>query len=75
MKNWQPILGGLAAIMVALGGAVGLMVDGDAFTNPNWSAVLSAVLAGLTLMRTRQVNVTSEDSGAKTTSMTPSGSA
>ena len=64
-KSWKTTSGGVATIIVALGGAVKMLTDGDAVTNPDWNAVIAAVVAGATLVFARDNNVTSENAGAK----------
>ena len=65
MKSWKTTLTGICAILVALAGAATLLLDGDAATNPNWTAVIAAVVAGVGLISARDNNKSSEDAGAK----------
>jgi len=65
MKSWQTTATGVLAIVVAIGGAVQLLLDGDAVTNPDWNAVAVAVTAGIGLIFARDNAVTSETAGAK----------
>lgn len=64
-KSWKTTTGGVAAIIIAISGAVQLLTDGDALTNPDWNSVVAAVVAGVALIAARDNNVTSEKAGAK----------
>jgi hypothetical protein len=65
VKSWKTTVFGICSILVALGGAVKLLVDGDPATNPDWTAVLAAVAAGIGLIAARDNKVSSEDAGIK----------
>ena len=65
MKSWKTSAAGIAAILVALGGAVQVLFDGNPATNPDWNVTVAAVLAGVGLMTARDNKVTSESAGAK----------
>jgi uncharacterized membrane protein YhiD involved in acid resistance len=64
MKSWKTTVTGVCTILVAVGGALQAMFDGNTATNPDWTAVIAAVTAGLGLITARDNNVTSEDVGA-----------
>jgi len=65
VKSWKTTVMGICAILVAVAGAVKLLVDGDPATNPDWTAVCAAVAAGIGLITARDNNKTSESVGAK----------
>ena len=65
MKSWKTTVMGVCAILVAVAGAVKMLVDNDPSTNPDWTAVCAAVAAGVGLIAARDNKVTSEDAGAK----------
>lgn len=50
MKSPKTTTLGVAAILTAVGSALTAMFDADPSTNPDWTAVVSAVLAGLGLI-------------------------
>jgi hypothetical protein len=63
--SWRTTTAGIAAIVVALGTAVGALFDADPLTLPDWGAVAAAVMAGIGLLAARDNRVTSEQAGAK----------
>ena len=66
MKNsWKTTTAGIAAILCAITGAVGLMLDGKPDTNPDWTAVIAAVTAGIGLIAARDNDKSSEDVSVK----------
>lgn len=64
-KSWQTSAAGIGAILSAVGLAIQYMNDGDPATNPEWGALVPAIIAGLGLIFARDNKVTSEDVGAK----------
>lgn len=64
MKSWKTTVGGIGAILASVGGALQALFDGNPLTNPDWTAVSAAVMAGIGLISARDNNVTSEDVGA-----------
>lgn len=65
MKSWKTTVTGVCAILIAVAGAVKLLVDGDPASNPDYTAVLAAVAAGIGLITARDNNKSSEDVGVK----------
>lgn len=65
MKSWRTTVAGLGTVMVAIGGALNAMFDGNAATNPDWTATIAAITAALGLLFARDNKVSSEDVGAK----------
>jgi hypothetical protein len=65
MKSWRTSTSGILAIVVAVGTAVQLLIDGNPATNPDWGTVGAAVLAGVGLLTARDNKVSSESAGAK----------
>lgn len=64
-KSWKTTGAGISAIVAALAGAATLMLDGNALTNPDWSAVIAACVAGFGLIAARDNDKSSEDVQAK----------
>jgi anti-sigma-K factor RskA len=64
-RSWKTSTAGIAAAIAAIAGALNLVFDGNAATNPDWTAVIAAVVAGVGLAFARDNTVTSEDVGAK----------
>ena len=50
MKSWKTSTLGVVAIVVAIGGAINLLADGNPATMPDWNAVAGQVAVGLGLM-------------------------
>lgn len=63
--SWRTTTAGIAAIVVALGTAVGALFDADPLTLPDWGSVAAAVMAGIGLLAARDNKVSSEQAGAK----------
>jgi hypothetical protein len=63
--SWRTTTAGIAAIVVAIGTAVGALFDADPLTLPDWGAVAAAVMAGVGLLAARDNKVSSEQAGAK----------
>ena len=65
MTSWRTTTAGIAAIVVAIGTAVGALFDVDPLTLPDWGAVAAACMAGIGLLAARDNKVSSEQAGAK----------
>jgi hypothetical protein len=65
MTSWRTTTAGIAAIVVAIGAAVGALFDADPLTLPDWGAVAAAIMAGIGLLAARDNKVSSEQAGAK----------
>jgi hypothetical protein len=65
VTSWRTTTAGIAAIVVAIGTAVGALFDADPLTLPDWGAVAAAVMAGLGLLAARDNKISSEQAGAK----------
>lgn len=63
--NWETSAMGVGAILTAVGAAITAMFDGNPDTHVNWSLLLPAVMAGIGLIRSRDANKTSRQSGAE----------
>lgn len=50
MKNTKTTIAGIGAILVAVGGALKALFDGDASTNVDLAATIAAVTAGVGLI-------------------------
>ena len=50
MKNTKTTLAGIGAIMVAVGGALKALFDGDPTTNIDLAATIAAISAGIGLV-------------------------
>lgn len=64
-RSWRTTSAGIAAILVALGGAIDAERDGDPETKPDWGTLAAAVIAGIGLLAARDNNVTSKQAGAE----------
>ncbi len=64
IKSWRTTTTGVLAIIAAVVSAVQMLVDGNPATNPDWSAVAAAVIAGVGLITARDNKVTSEQANA-----------
>lgn len=53
MKNMKTTLAGIGAILVAIGGAMKSLFDGDPSTNLDLSVTIAAVTAGVGLIAAR----------------------
>ena len=58
-------------MLVAIGSAVTAMFDNDPVTQPEWSAVIAACMAGFGLIFARDNKVSSESAGARAPPPTP----
>ena len=63
-KSWKTTAAGLSAIVAAVAGAAKLMLDADPNTNPDWTALIAAVTAGVGLIAARDNDKSSEDVGS-----------
>jgi hypothetical protein len=50
MNNKNTTFAGIGAILVAVGGVVTAIFDGDATTVPDWTTAVAAVMAGVGLI-------------------------
>lgn len=50
MNNRNTTIAGIGAILVAVGGLLTAMFDGDASTLPDYASVVAAVIAGVGLI-------------------------
>lgn len=65
MSSWNTTATGILTIIVAVGGAVKMLLDSDASTNPDWNTVAAAIAAGIGLILARDNGKSSESVGAK----------
>lgn len=65
MKSWKTTTLGVLAVIAALCGALTALWDGDAATDPNWTAVGASLLVAIGLIFARDNDKTSEAAGAK----------
>lgn len=63
-KSWKTTAAGISAIVAAVAGAAKLMLDADPNTNPDWTALIAAVTAGVGLIAARDNDKSSEDVGS-----------
>jgi len=63
-KSWKTSLAGIAAILTAGGAALTALTDGNPATEPDYAALIAAVIAGVGLLFARDNGVTSEQAGA-----------
>lgn len=64
LKSWRTTTTGVLAIIAAIVSAAQMLIDGNPATNPDWSAVAAAVIAGIGLVTARDNKVSSEQVGA-----------
>lgn len=57
-------IAGIGAILVASGSLLTALFDGNPSTEPDYAALVAAIVAGLGLIFARDNNVTSEQAGA-----------
>lgn len=50
MSNRNTTVAGIGAVLVAIGGVLTAMFDGDPITQPDWSTAVAAVIAGVGLI-------------------------
>lgn len=50
MNNRNTTVAGVGAILVALGGVLTAMFDGDASTSADWTSAVAAIIAGVGLI-------------------------
>ena len=62
--SWKTTAAGISAIVAAVAGAAKLMLDADPNTNPDWTAIIAAVTAGVGLIAARDNDKSSEDVGS-----------
>lgn len=62
--SWKTTAAGISAIVAAVAGAAKLMLDADPNTNPDWTALIAAVTAGVGLIAARDNDKSSEDVGS-----------
>ncbi|RMF95501.1 MAG: hypothetical protein D6727_10635 [Gammaproteobacteria bacterium] len=65
MKSWKTTLAGIAAIVAAIALAIAHQFDSDPTTAADWSAVITALTAGVGLVLARDNDKTSEQAGAR----------
>lgn len=65
MKSWKTTLAGIAAIVAAIALAIAHQFDSDPATVADWSAVITALTAGVGLVLARDNDKTSEQAGAR----------
>lgn len=53
MNNRNTTVAGIGAVLVAIGGILTAMFDGDPITQPDWSTAVAAVIAGVGLILAR----------------------
>lgn len=59
--NWKTTTCGILAIITAVANTVIFMIDGNAATNPDWPATISAVMAGFGLIFAKDVTKATTD--------------
>lgn len=64
MKSWKTTAAGIAAIVAAVALAISHQFDSDPATVADWSAVITALTAGVGLVLARDNDKTSEQAGA-----------
>jgi len=64
-KSWKTTAAGIGAILMALGSLLQALFDGNPSTEPDYAALVAAIIAGVGLLAARDNGVSSEDAGAK----------
>ena len=64
-KSWKTTAAGIAAIVAAVALAISHQFDSDPATVADWSAVITALTAGIGLVLARDNDKSSEQVGAK----------
>ena len=65
MTSPKTTLTGILTIIVAVATAAKALFDGDASTNPDWAATVTAITAGFGLIAARDNKTTSEQALGK----------
>lgn len=60
-KSWKTSMAGLGAILVAAGSLMQALFDGNPATEPDYAALVAAIIAGVGLLAARDNGVTSEE--------------
>lgn len=63
--SYKTTVAGIGAILVAGGSLLQAIFDGNPATEPDYAALVAAIVAGLGLVFARDNGVTSEEAGAK----------
>lgn len=50
MNNKNTTIAGIGAVLMAVGGVLTAMFDGDASTVPDWTTAIAAIMAGVGLV-------------------------
>lgn len=58
--NWKTTLAGIGAILIAAGGALKALFDGDPATNLDVAATIAAITAGIGLIAAKDADKKSE---------------
>ena len=65
-KSWKTSMGGIASLLASLSSAAHLLHQGNFnFGDPNWTAAIAGIAAGISLLFARDHNVSSEQAGIK----------
>ena len=60
MKSWKTTVTGIGAILVAVGGALKALFDGDPSTNVDLASTIAAVTAGVGLIAAKDAEKKAE---------------
>ena len=50
LKNWKTTLGAMGLILVSLGNALPLLLDGNPNTSPDWNVLIPELMAAVALL-------------------------
>ena len=64
LKSWKTTLAGLITLVLTTGNQILFALDADPATNPEWSLVITGIVAFLGLFFARDSDVSSEAAGA-----------
>ena len=65
MNSYKTTGAAIAALLTAIALAVSAYIDGDAATTPNWTGVITCLIASVGFFFARDNSKSSEDVGAK----------
>jgi hypothetical protein len=69
--SWKTTVAGIGALLVAVGGALNMLFDGNPNTNPDWNQVVAASVVAVGLIFARDNDKTSKALGLHKPEVTP----
>ena len=65
MKSWKTTLAGIMTFVTLAWNQIQYAIDSDPLTNPEWSLVITGLIAMIGFFKARDNDVSSEDEGVK----------